>query len=83
MTYALFYGIAGLYLMLMSFGILHRRYMAGWDGPRILALKIAAGGLIVLSFYYGWQAWFLTTEEGKEIIEMQERMRRQYMQDQR
>lgn len=83
MTYALFYGIAGLYLMLMSFGILHRRYMAGWDEPRILALQIAAGGLIVLSFYYGWQAWFLTTEEGKQIIEMQERMRRQYIQDQR
>jgi len=83
MTYALFYGIAGLYLMLMSFGILHRRYMAGWDGPRILALRIAAGGLIVLSFYYGWQAWFLTTEEGKQIIEAQERMRRQYMQEQR
>lgn len=83
MTYALFYGIAGLYLLLMSFGILHKRYMAGWDGPRILALRIAAGGLIVLSFYYGWQAWFLTTEEGKQIIEMQERMKRQYMQDQR
>lgn len=83
MTYALFYGIAGLYLMLMSFGLLHRSYMAGWDGLRILALRIAAGGLIVLSFYYGWHAWFLTTEEGKQIIEMQERMRRQYMQDQR
>ncbi len=83
MTYSIFYGIAGLYLLLMSFRVLHRRYMEGWDAPRILALRIAAGGLLILSFYYAWQAWYLTTEEGKQIIELQEQMRRQYMQERR
>jgi hypothetical protein len=83
MTYALFYGIAGIYFLLMSFRILHRRFMAGWDGSRILALRVAAGGLLVLSFYYAWHAWFLTTEEGRQILEMQEQMNRQYMQEHR
>lgn len=74
MFYVLVYGLGGLYLLLMSFNLLHKSYMLTWNAPRRTALRVIAGGLLILAGYYGWLTWFLSTPEGKQHQELQWRL---------
>jgi len=83
MFYSLVYGLSGLYLLLMSLHLIHKQFMANWQGSRLTALRIAAIGLLILSFYYAWFTWFMSTDEGKAHQELQQKMQRQYTEEHR
>lgn len=82
MFLAVVYSVSGIYLLLMSFQVLHRKTVSTWNRPRKNGLRVMGAGLIVLGFYYGYMFYFSQTPEGRAHQEMQDRMNRQYMQNQ-
>ncbi|MBI3395050.1 MAG: hypothetical protein HY042_04375 [Spirochaetia bacterium] len=65
---------AGLYLLLMAAGLLHREYVKRMPGAGKAALVLIGGGLLVVGSYYAWYYYYRTTEEGKQLIKMQEEL---------
>ncbi len=81
MFFFLLYGGLGVYLMLLSFGVLHREYARTLDAGRRLGIRILAGGLLVLGGYYGFHAYFFSTPAGKEYRELERRLQRDALQN--
>lgn len=87
MFFAVVYLGAGIYFLLMSFRLIHRKLVKTWSKSRILALRIMGIGFLVLGGYYAWFHYFMTTPEGKAIQNLQREFQRQlieqYYQQQR
>lgn len=79
MFFIIIYLSIGIYSLLMSFRIIHKKYMQTWNRSRIIALRITAIGFLILGFYYSWFYYFLSTEEGKAILELQKKLNLNYM----
>lgn len=79
MFYIIFYGFVGIYLLLMSFKLIHKIEMIKWNRQRILALRIAAIGFLILAFYYSWFFYFINTPLGKAILELQKKQNQEFL----
>ncbi|MFN3605253.1 MAG: hypothetical protein ACK4UJ_11150 [Leptonema sp. (in: bacteria)] len=65
----------------MSLKWLHKKEVERWNRARILALRIAAIGFLVLAFYYGWFYYFINTPLGKLILEIQKKQNQEFLQN--
>lgn len=79
MFYIIFYTIIGIYFLLMSFKIIHKKEVSKWNRPRILALRIMAIGFLILGFYYSWFYYFINTPFGKFLLDIQKLQRQEYL----
>ncbi|MCB1305318.1 MAG: hypothetical protein KDK37_13615, partial [Leptospiraceae bacterium] len=67
MFFLILAGGGGIYLILMSFGLIHKQYMSDWNRQRKLGLRIMGAGFLIMGLYFGYMQYFLSTPEGKEI----------------
>ncbi|MCX7811187.1 MAG: hypothetical protein N2247_09775 [Leptospiraceae bacterium] len=79
MFYVIIYTGVGIYFLLMSFKLIHKNYVSNWNRPRIIALRIMAVGFLVLGGYYAWFYYFVSTPEGKAILELQKKLNQEYI----
>lgn len=79
MFLAVLYSVTGIYLLLMSFHVLHKSVVSTWNKPRRNGLRIMGAGLVILGFYYGYMFYYSQTPEGRAHQELQQRLNRQYM----
>ncbi len=74
MFFILVYLGIGIYLLLMSFRIIHKNFITEQTPYRIYALRIAGIGFLILGLYYTWFYYFISTPEGKAILEIQKKL---------
>ncbi len=82
MILVIIYCGAGIYMLLMAAGVLHRSYVKKMPAPAKMGLVLFGGGLLVIGSYYAWYYYFRSTPEGKALIELQEEMNRRANQNQ-
>jgi len=80
MFFAIIYCGAGIYVILMALGVIHKEFKARLDRPRRLGIMLLGGGLIVLGLYYGYHAYFFSTPAGKDYQRLQRDLERGYIQ---
>lgn len=71
------YVVGGAYLLAMSFGLLHKRFVSQMNNSRRLALGILGGGFLLLgaNFAYYYTVKLKETMEAPEIYHRMERER--------
>lgn len=72
---------AGIYMLLMAAGLLHRSYVKRMPPPAKIGLILFGAGLLIIGSYYAWYYYFRTTPEGKALIEIQEDLNRRAIQE--
>ncbi len=80
MFYIILYCGAGIYLLLMLAGLLHRDFVRKMNRYQKYGLAAMGGGLLVLGLYYVFFFTFMASPEGQRFRAEQDRLRRQELQ---